>query len=182
MTRLLQLAPPNSRNMNHPAAPPTVPFRSQRAQTILMSHYVDSPVLTNIQKREDNSKPLPWPMRQSTDTTQASATARRAEFLEQSREELCLEIASGSARFHAAQWIKSSKRRPDVLLPGSLRERGEFCVVHVGLVPADSGSSSTSRRKLAATEAGQFTWRVLNVDFHRLDEYPDDDRVPHAVA
>ena len=170
LTRLMKLAPP-SNNLDNTTGAPSVPFRSPLAQTILISHYVDSPVITKRNRDDTVSRPLPWPMQTERNQT---ATADRAEFLEQSREQLCLEIAGGSAGYHSAQWIKSSKRRSDVLLPGSLRQRGEFSLVYIGLVPA-AESSSTSRRKLGGSDTGnQYTWQVLNVDFHRLNHYPDD--------
>ena len=51
------------------------------------------------------------------------------------------------------------------LYPGSLRERGEYCLVHLEVVPEDSnsieGKSSTS---------SLFRWQVSSVDFRRVGD------------
>jgi hypothetical protein len=51
------------------------------------------------------------------------------------------------------------------LYPGSLRERGEYCLVHLEVVPEDSndieGKASTS---------SLFRWQVSSVDFRRVGD------------
>ena len=88
----------------------------------------------------------------------------------QSSDFLCLEIASGAAPWHAAQWIRdtsttmtTNKTTKDVLLPGSLRERGEFSLVELGLV--EEQSRKGVRRS--------FGWKVVNVEFHQLNDFPE---------
>lgn len=145
--RLLGLAPPI-----HNA----FPFATDQAQTILVTHYAD---LDSYDDVPANGSPswaiepdLPWPM-QDHDTFLNSITVK---------EMLCLEIASGS----------SSKRPPELrkhpsgtslLLPGSLRERGEFALVDLTVVPASKEDGSDS-------VANKFVWKVSNVDFHNIGE------------
>jgi hypothetical protein len=85
------------------------------------------------------------------------------------RQLLCLEIASGAAKWHEAKWIKSdgisSNNDSDVLMPGSLRERGEFCLVELGLVEDTLEAVSDSGKQHAT-----FRWKVVNVDVHRLNQ------------
>ena len=102
----------------------------------------------------DLMDPLPWPVEEH----------RRFHSSETARERLCLEIASGSPALHRPRllrWEPGPRRdrhendnnnnnnnknanpphtsicgsTAPVLLPGSLREWGEFSVVHVSLVP-----------------------------------------------
>jgi hypothetical protein len=125
---------------------------------------------------------MPWPAAHET-LLQDNAT----------QQHLCLEIASGSATQHKPQVIEtaasaSSSFSPDsssssnsggcgttVLLPGSLRERGEFCLVDMALMDAATGKSAGSTPATAASlkapAASKLTWRVKNVDFHRLDRF-----------
>lgn len=67
------------------------------------------------------------------------------EFLANNSDLLCMEIASG-APWLPAKWL------PHVLLPGSLRERGEFSVVELGLFQ----------------QGRTFAWKVANVDIHNV--------------
>lgn len=189
------------------ASLPTIPFQSSRSQTILVTHYVDAPSLTGITKDDDcsdddtggiNGAPawslqrqsssaflgrhgfLPWPTNPGRDTVR-----RRQEFLEDNREQICFEIASGMARLLPPKWIRPSKMstsvQPDVVLPGSLRERGEFSIVHLSLVRASSSASSTPGSTFSQQHAQQqrsqqnptFCWKVTHVEFHHLNAFPD---------
>jgi hypothetical protein len=98
---------------------------------------------------------------------------------------LCLEIASGSAASHKPELIEEGACQ--VLLPGSLRERGEFCILEVVLLedekkencsssrsvkllkeirrPESSPTSSTNNTKRT------FAWKVQKVDFHRMGRF-----------
>lgn len=78
---------------------------------------------------------------------------------------LCLEIASGSATTLPAKWIsgklqqdRKSRMRGPLLLPGSLRERGEFSILNLSLV--EQNEKSLERRR--------FAWEVQSVDFHHI--------------
>ena len=90
---------------------------------------------------------------------------------------LCFEIASGSAVSHPAEWrnpshgttrdgVRStagngtSSASGPVLIPGSLRERGEFSIVTVSLV-----------EQSANTEPRRFAWEVRSVDFYNIGSY-----------
>ena len=91
---------------------------------------------------------------------------------------LCFEIASGCAVSHPAAWINKNEEtvgnvgsrscpgvrsrycsRGPVLLPGSLRERGEFSIVKVALV-----EQSTKMEQ-------RFAWEVQNVEFYNIGSY-----------
>ena len=103
-----------------------------------------------------NIKPMPWPKDDSSDWSRS-----HEDFLSDhdTQQNLCLEIASGAAVWHDAQWIRPPPHSSEasVLFPGSLRERGEFCMVEMGLM-----------------EAGRtFEWKVVNVEFQRLNEFPE---------
>lgn len=117
-------------------------------------------------EEESSSNPglstsLPWPIDHDS-------------FLESviAQQHLCLEIASGSASRHAPEWISNgtalsatgtrTRRNTSegpVLLPGSLRERGEFCILQLSLVEKAPGSMSSRR----------FAWEVQLVAFHRIN-------------
>jgi len=86
---------------------------------------------------------------------------------------LCLEIASGSAVSHPAAWISDSaspngshgggggNSNGPLLLPGSLRERGEFSILTVALIE-QSDKTEQQRR---------FAWEVQSVDIHYLGSF-----------
>lgn len=109
-------------------------------------------------------------------------------FLESSssQHQLCLEIASGSAAKHSPKVIKSGGTT--ILLPGSLRERGEFCLVDMALMERETTSTDSASDTSAATTASKgsgagsasgqkasskkkFAWKVSNVDIHRLGRF-----------
>jgi hypothetical protein len=89
---------------------------------------------------------------------------------------LCFEIASGSAVSHPAEWRNPSNGKSrdgirstvgssntahgPVLIPGSLRERGEFSIVTVSLVEQN-----------ANTEHRRYAWEVRSVDFYNIGSY-----------
>lgn len=205
------------------------PELDEKCQSILVTHYVDSQSLLQQEEllfgddenafddlhpeaKEETSgldweKPhgivhessgvyLPWP-------------ADHASFLNaaDTKKNLCLEIASGSAPHHRSAWIndkgqlyssedvttiqlqtktssvvtKSLHNRPveglhknevntsngsstggPVLFPGSLRERGEFCIMHFTL--------SESMTMTKTYSAPQFTWQVDKVDFYNVND------------
>jgi hypothetical protein len=177
LQRLLQLAP--KPKQTHSA----VPFHSLRAQTVLVTHYVHGLQLTeadpshqdeedlppvkdcpsrctnaaNTNEDDSNSKPtMPWPPVAHETFVESTAT----------QQQLCLEIASGSAAKHSPRVIHSGTTT--ILLPGSLRERGEFCLVDMALMERDASAGSATGRKASAKK---FAWKVKNVDVHRLDRF-----------
>lgn len=101
------------------------------------------------------------------------------------QQSLCIEIASGYAADHEPTWIDSSRtirtargrlrskkkaRHPlrecdgPVLLPGSLRERGEFCILEIALVDQKTKQKQSSTLK----PERRFAWEVQDVKFHRM--------------
>ncbi|GKY91122.1 hypothetical protein MPSEU_000085000 [Mayamaea pseudoterrestris] len=173
---LIQLAPPP----NHP-----IPFTHPASQTILVTHYVDcsfeSFVGTNGRSQDDKD---------SHHVSQPLTTQMHASFLDcadLAPNPLCLEIASGSAAEHAPELIRKGDNQ--VLRPGSLRERGEFCILEVALLengpetlngstkehhedivcPSSKRPSSSKTTKHQRT----FAWKVQKVDFHRLGRARD---------
>lgn len=167
LSRLLRLAAPN--DSKTAASSTEIQFKATHPQSILVTHYVDSYAITTEVDNITDSKPtMPWPTKHDSET---SSSVDREEFYESNNNLMCLEIASGSSHSNPAQWIQSPfiKSRPDlkanVLLPGSLRERGEFSLVHLGLV--ETCNESDANKKC-------FEWKVLNIDMHRLGEFHDE--------
>ena len=122
-----------------------------------MTHYVDSSSnsssststsTTTLTAREERTAAVdqpfrrPWPDEHDT-------------FCREHGSSVSLEIASGSSQFHPARMIE--KEGMAILLPGSLRERGEFCLLDLKL----DRTSSKSRR---------FTWCVKSVNIHRMGD------------
>uniref|UniRef100_A0A7S3P6W0 Uncharacterized protein n=1 Tax=Amphora coffeiformis TaxID=265554 RepID=A0A7S3P6W0_9STRA len=154
--RLLELAPPV-----HPA----LPFLSEQSQTILVTHYADldnyddAPANGSPSWAIEESRDLPWPM-QDHDTFLNSLVANNL---------LCLEIASGSSAKRPPEWRKH-RGGTSVLLPGSLRERGEFCLVDLAIVPANLEDSQESLD--AGNSSTKFAWKVTDILFHSIDMLP----------
>jgi hypothetical protein len=155
---------------------------------VLVTHYVHGLQLTappeeNVQEEEApaNDSPswctnaesaMPWPATHETFVESSN-----------SQHQLCLEIASGSAAKHSPKVIKSGNTT--ILMPGSLRERGEFCLVDMALMerdpstasasdaaaaePASKGSAGSASGRKASPK--QFAWKVSNVDVHRLGRF-----------
>lgn len=97
------------------------------------------------------------------------------------KQNLCFEIATGiSYKNHRPQWISpvssthitndetqnvdegSTSTGPGVLWPGSLREHGDFCIVHMSLVPQQASRDSA---------ACVFGWEVQDVEFHVINNF-----------
>jgi hypothetical protein len=137
-----------------------IPWKASRPQSIMVTHYVDSLALTKCDDSSPDSNPtMPWPTTSAND---------RQDFYDANRELMCLEIASGSSRSNPAQWIQSPfpedkpNWKANVLLPGSLRERGEFSLVHLGLIETSGDRTSN---------ATQFEWKVMDIHIHRIGEF-----------
>lgn len=96
----------------------------------------------------------PWPIEHATFLDSAAA-----------QQLLCLEIASGSASRHRAELIRDGKKQ--VLLPGSLRERGEFCIIEVALEEVGDNAMEENAGHLRSSDR-RFAWNVHKVDFHQL--------------
>jgi hypothetical protein len=120
---------------------------------------------------------LPWPD-DHNDFLRSSTT----------KQNLCIEIASGYAADHEPTWIdrrrtirtargklKGEKKKMGhplrecdgpVLLPGSLRERGEFCILELALID----QHKTKTKPVVSTKHDRkFAWEVQAVKFHRMD-------------
>lgn len=102
---------------------------------------------------------LPWPI-QDHDSFLKSPMATK---------QLCLEIASGSSAKRPREWRKHPNGM-SVLLPGSLRERGEFCFVDIALVEVAITDATNDEDSLEGGHDGtpKFCWKVTNVDWHTL--------------
>lgn len=167
LSRLLRLAAPS--DLKTAASLTPIPLKAAQPQSILVTHYVDGLALTiNDDCATDSKSSMPWPL---TDHASGSSGASdREEFYESNSHLLCLEIASGSSHSNPAKWIQTpfSESRPDlkvnVLLPGSIRERGEFSLVHVGFVETSNEDDASAKR---------CEWKVLNIEIHRLGEFGD---------
>lgn len=156
LARLLQIAPP----VRHP-----VPFATQQAQTVLVTHYADLDTYQDVPANGSPSWAIepdqPWP----ADGHDAFLKSTLASQL------LCLEIASGSSGKRPPEWRKHPNGT-SVLLPGSLRKRGEFSLVTLSVVPvrADEESPHTDGEKMAETT--QFVWKVTSIDNHNIHDHP----------
>jgi hypothetical protein len=132
-------------------------------------------------RKAHSTTSAPWPSSGHEDFIRSEAT----------QQHLCFEIASGSAAHIAPKWIMSrtddcatgqfdetfhSAPRADdsngnfharslgpVLLPGSLRERGEFSIVQLSLVEQKPPGRHLLPRR--------FAWKVQNVDFHHINNF-----------
>jgi len=149
----------------------------------LITHYEDSASLlgeSSVHSIDNewhpvNGSPLwalekedkPWPVEHSTFLQ--SSTVQKL---------MCLEIASGSASRHKPELLVRGKKQ--ILLPGSLRERGEFCILEVCLVEQSSDTqvplshtvpADTSNKSVPSTSGRKFAWNLERVDFHKLNRF-----------
>ena len=126
--------------------------------------------ISEISNDDDDDVSGPWP-------------SGHRRFLNSSiaRKNLCLEIATGSSsKNRSPEWIPYTSNRhikddvtlnedggstvkgPGVLWPGSLREHGDFCLVHMSLVQ-QQGSKDYA--------ACAFGWEVQDVEFHTVNKF-----------
>lgn len=147
LKRLLTLAPP-SKN--------AVPFAPSQSQSILVTHYVDySHNIEDLDGPINGSPswavepPKAWPFGHD-DFCDALETQQL----------MSLEIASGTCATQKAEM--KQRGNVQILLPGSLRARGEFSIVDLAVQP----SRTESKRKT------KFVWQVTNVDFHNMYHLP----------
>lgn len=101
-------------------------------------------------------------------------------------ENLCFEIATGlPSKYHQPEWIPcasasaftddanlnvdrgSIRPGPGVLLPGSLRENGDFCILHLSLVQQQNSNGSNG----SSYPQHQYGWEVQNVEFHTANKF-----------
>ncbi|CAB9498371.1 expressed unknown protein [Seminavis robusta] len=88
------------------------------------------------------------------------------------QEHLALEIASGGGVSQRPKEVQKGNVR--IVIPGSLRERGEFCLVDMSLVEQavkknmTTAASSPPAKKIKPT----FAWRVGSVEFHNMERLP----------
>jgi hypothetical protein len=185
LQRLLQLAPKPKQSQTHS---PAVNFHSLRAQTVLVTHYVHGLALTAPpeESQEDSAPANDSPSWCTNEESSMPWPATHDSFLKSSssQHQLCLEIASGSSAKHSPKVIES--RGTTILLPGSLRERGEFCLVDMALMERDASATSASDTSASDSPASKgsagstsgrkaspktFAWKVSNVDIHRLGRF-----------
>ena len=131
-----------------------------------MTHYADLDTYDDVPNGSPSwaiEPDLPWPI-QDHEVFMKSFLATQL---------LCLEIASGSSAKSPPEWRKHPSGT-SVLLPGSLRERGEFCLVDLAVVPAtvEGKAVSTPATSKGKDEPTKFVWKVTNVDFHNIDDLP----------
>ena len=98
-----------------------------------------------------------------------------SKFVESSvvQENLALEIASGGGVSQRPKEIQKGNVR--IVIPGSLRERGEFCLVDMSLMEQAVKKNFTAASTSAASSAKKkstFAWRVRSVEFHSIERLP----------
>lgn len=95
------------------------------------------------------------------------------------RRNLCFEIATGfSSKNRRPEWIPYSNSEAltdddggtainggGVLLPGSLREHGDFCIVQLSLVQRQHSSNCSINANYP------YGWEVQNVEFHTVNKF-----------
>lgn len=151
LARLLQIAPPVHR---------ALPFASEKSQTILVTHYADLDTYDDVPNGSPSwaiEADLPWPVQDHDAFLNSFITTQL----------LCLEIASGSSDKRPPE-LRKHPSGNSVLLPGSLRERGEFCLVDLAIVP----SSNPEGKKEGQGDPTKFVWKVTNADFHNIHDMP----------
>jgi hypothetical protein len=115
---------------------------------------------------EEESFDPPWPLEHE---------AFCAEPLVQ--EHVVLEIAAGlNSKGYTAQAMEVSKGNIKVVLPGSLRERGEFCLVDVAFMKDTStatsnGTNAAKKAPSGTTTADNYRWMVRQTRFHCLSDF-----------
>jgi len=93
-------------------------------------------------------------------------------FIESSlvQEHLALEIASGGGVSQRPKEMQKGNVR--IVIPGSLRERGEFCLVDMSLMEQTVKKNMTASTASPATKKSTFAWRVRSVEFHNMERLP----------
>ena len=88
------------------------------------------------------------------------------------QEQLALEIASGGGASQRPKEMQKGNVR--IIIPGSLRERGEFCLVDMSLMEqAVKKNMGTAATAAASTKKkSSFAWRVRRVEFHTMERLP----------
>lgn len=89
------------------------------------------------------------------------------------QEHLALEIASGGGTSQRPKDIQKGNVR--IVIPGSLRERGEFCLVDMSLVEQaviKSMAAVTASTPTAPKKKKSYAWSVRNVEFHNMERLP----------
>lgn len=90
------------------------------------------------------------------------------------QEHLALEIASGGGRSQRPKDIQKGNVR--IVIPGSLRERGEFCLVDMSLmekvVMKSMAAAATVSTASPPMKKKSFAWSVRNVEFHNMERLP----------
>lgn len=88
------------------------------------------------------------------------------------QENLALEIASGGGVAQRPKEMQKGNVR--IVIPGSLRERGEFCLVDMSLMEqaAKKNFTTAASAPSAAKKKSTFAWRVRSVEFHNMERLP----------
>ncbi len=85
--------------------------------------------------------------------------------LPQVQEHVLLEIAAGcNSKGRTIKPMELPKGRLRVVLPGSLRERGEFCVVDVSFMKMTGAAAVSSKHE-------DYRWIVRRTRFHTINDY-----------
>jgi len=89
------------------------------------------------------------------------------------QEHVLLEIAAGrNSRGKAVRPMELPKGPTmRVVLPGSLRERGEFCLVDVAFMKNTTPSGGASSATASASKQEDYRWRVRRTRFQTISDY-----------
>jgi hypothetical protein len=114
---------------------------------------------------QHDALPKPWPPEHSGFLNSSSV-----------QEHLALEIASGGGVSQRPKEVQKGNVR--IVIPGSLRERGEFCLVDMSLVEhavkknMTAATASPTSTKSTKKKKSTFAWRVRSVEFHNMERLP----------
>lgn len=86
------------------------------------------------------------------------------------QEHLALEIASGGGTSQRPKDIQKGNVR--IVIPGSLRERGEFCLVDMSLIDQVVMKSIATASTASSPTKMKKSWSVSNVEFHNMERLP----------
>jgi hypothetical protein len=187
LLELVESAPPISSICQLPPAERTHPLvdellRSSLFQTILVTQFHHWQPPEDMQKpgalngtssdhgtgdsdSDDECFDPPWPSEHEAFCAQPLI-----------QDQVVLEIAAGfNSKGATAQPMELPKGKMKVVLPGSLRERGEFCLVDVAFMKDPSSAAlktpRSSRSVSPPKSSGDYRWMVRQTRFHCLNDF-----------
>jgi hypothetical protein len=191
---LVQLAPPISAVSDTPSHHKiNTLLQTSLFQSILVTHFhhLETEDDHDDHNNNDHDDPLPVPTTTTTATTNNDKTSTGEEQDEEDEDEesfdppwpseheafcalplvqehVVLEIASGlNSSGTTVKPMEVPKGKVRVILPGSLRERGEFCLVDVAFMKDNDPYNNNNNHH----RPDDYRWRVRKTRFQTLNEF-----------